>query len=348
MNPIVRSITKCFYHGDKCADGKLSAWLFQRLKRSEIKNGKFVLQGFVHGQKPPEVSGDTVIILDYCFPRAVIKEMAKKAKHIYILDHHSSTIRDMAPIVYLKDGTTDAIPSNVTIVLDEKRSGAEITWDWVYPGIARPWFVEVVGDRDLFRWTKPYSKAVSSAFFHFNYYTWDRLEELFQQSEDEASINLLIKKFCDMAASIPDPTREIESICASAFLTNFVSPTGEKYRVKLVQSPRTHRSEVGNKLSQTGCDFAAMWQYDFMLKEWWISCRASDASPLNLSELCQQFKRGGGHKKSAGFTILGATGDDIHNYFTLVTVPPSRTEDLKLLREMGDYGHVIISNVAKK
>ncbi len=348
MNPIVAKLTRCFYHGDSCADGKTAAWILWRLKRREIKAHRFSLQGFVHGHQAPDVTDDVVIVVDYCFPREVIKVMATQAKHIYILDHHSSVMRDMTPTITFEDGATDTLPGNVTTIFDELRSGAEITWDWVYPGVPRPWFVEVVGDRDLFRWTKPYSKAISSAFFEFNYYTWDKLEELFQQSEDEASIARLIKKFCAMAATIPDPTREIDSVCAHAFLTDFTSPNGDKYKVKLVQSPRTHRSEVGNKLSQHGCDFAAMWQYDFMLQEWWVGVRASDESPIDLSLLCQQFKRGGGHKKAAGFTILGTDGEDLHTYFKLITVPPARTSDLELLKQMGGYDHVVISNVAKK
>jgi single-stranded DNA-specific DHH superfamily exonuclease len=88
-----------------------------------------------------------------------------------------------------------------------------------------------------------------------------------------------------------------------------------------------------------------------MLNEWWMSCRASDECMIDMSEVAAQFMRGGGHKKSAGFTIFGSKGDSLQNYFRILTAPPSRTNDLELLKQMGGekklYDHVKIMDVSK-
>jgi oligoribonuclease NrnB/cAMP/cGMP phosphodiesterase (DHH superfamily) len=356
MNPEVNTITRIFYHGDRCPDGKCASWILWRLVQAGRGDGKkFPIDGFVHGHIAPDVYGDVVAILDYCFPRETILKMAKQAKRIYIFDHHASTERDLFPTTPGRGpgakGTTTKLPNNVITILDNSRSGSEITWDWVYPGIPRPWFLEVISDRDLFRWTRPYSKKVSNALFKNGYYTWEKMEELFQKSTTKEAIEQLIKDFCVMGDALPDATKSIESACIGTFLAEMTTPNGQVYKVKLVPSPNTNRSEVGNKLSQRGCDFAVLYQYDFMLDEWWVSCRASDECEIDVSEVAQQFERGGGHKKSAGFTIFGSKGDKLQNYFRILTVPPSRSNDMELLKKMGgdegEYDHVKLLDLTK-
>lgn len=345
MNPEVNEITRVIYHGDKCPDGKCASWILWRHFRDRVAKKKFHIDGYVHGHNPPDVTGDVVAILDYCFPKGIILNMAKQAKRIYIFDHHASTERDL-----LGDGKT-ALPNNVITILDNNRSGSEITWDWVYPGVPRPWFLEVISDRDLFRWERPYSKLVSNALFSNGFYTWEKLEDLFLKSTTSGAIEKLIKDFCIMGSALPDQEKEIEISCSGAFLTEMTTPKGQKYKVKLLPSPRMYRSEVGNRLSQKDCDFAVMYRYDFMLDEWWMSCRASNECNIDVSEICAQFGRGGGHAKSAGFTIFGSKGDNLKTYFRILTAPPSRKDDLELLRGMGGdkgtFNHVKLADVSK-
>lgn len=295
-----------------------------------------VINGVVHGDRPSNDKGHTIAILDFCFPFEDILNMAKIAKKIYILDHHISTQRDL---------DKGKLPDNVVVILDNSRSGAEITWDWVYPGVPRPWFVEAIGDRDLFRWTNPYSKYVTNALYHDKYYRWERLEELFNRSTDTETINKLIDGFIKIGKAM-DPTKEIEKACSGAYLAKMTTPDGTVYKVKLVRSPEVYKSDVGHQLSKSGCDFSALYAYDFMLNQWWISLRASDESTIDVSQIAQQFGRGGGHPKSAGFTIFGSNGDNMHNYFEIITVPPSRKSDLDALKELTENDKIIIKNVS--
>lgn len=336
MNHEVYDLTKVFYHGDKCPDGKCASWVIWRLMKEKVATKEFHLYGVSHGHNPPDVSGDVIAILDFCFPKKVIIEMAKKAKKIYILDHHASTERELA----------GKLPENVVAILDNSRSGSEITWDWVYPGIPRPWFLEVISDRDLFRWTRPYSKKVTNAMFSNGYYTWEKLEQIFEKSNTAEAIDTMIKDFCLLFDSKIDTENEIvDAVCSSACLAKLTTPKGEVYTVKMVQCPRMYKSEVGNKLSKSGCDFAVLWQYDFILNEWWVSCRASSDNDIDLSKITPQFHRGGGHPKSAGFTIYGSKAN-LLDYFQLLTMPPSRKNDLDLVHARGDkYSNIKIKSM---
>lgn len=310
-----KSVDIVIYHGS-CPDGITGAWPFWRENHDRIERGLVTFIGCTHGQTPPDsIDGKNVIIIDFCFPRSVLISMSKVAKSILVLDHHISAQRDL-------DGLTE-----VYQIFDMNRSGAQLAWDYVYPGTERPWFVEVVADRDLWKWEYPYSRPICKYLFYAGYYAWDKLEEL-QSLTPAPTIRTMTRR----GQKILDrEEREIATICSRAVVTEFTVPSGAKYRVKLATctSP-TLRSDVGNRLAMDGCDFSATWQYDFLLDEWWISLRTA-SSDIDLSKICSQFVRGGGHKKAAGFAIFGSKGEKLQTYFRILEVPKNRSGDADLI-----------------
>jgi oligoribonuclease NrnB/cAMP/cGMP phosphodiesterase (DHH superfamily) len=315
------------YHKN-CADGIAGAWPFWRENLVRVQRKELMIEGATHGQLPPDVSNKNVVLVDFCFPRDIIVKMASVASFIVILDHHASPQRD------LEGDGKKSLPHNVYALFDMNRSAAEIAWAFVYPEVAHPWFIDIIADRDLWRWdvpSRPYSKDVSTALFKNGYYTWEKFEWLLSNSQTPEAVESLIKKFIEMPRKDTETEKEVVSACKRAVLTELTTPSGEKYRVRLANciSPKL-RSEVGNRLSE-GCDFAVTWQYDFFLDEWWCSARASADSPIDLSLIASQFYRGGGHKKAAGFTIKD--GKNLHTYFKIVEIPDGRLEDAKLLKE---------------
>lgn len=321
----VRNVDVIEYHKN-CADGIAGAWPFWRENLERYDNQELIIEGVTHGQLPMEVTGKNVVLVDFCFPRKIVLEMAAVAKLIVILDHHASTKRDI-----IGDRNEKKLPPNVHAIFDVSKSGAQIAWDFVYPGVAYPWFIDVIADRDLWLWRRPYSKEVSNVLFKNGYYSWDKFEWLLNNSDTPEQQDALIKKFVGMARSDIETEKEIDAACKKAIMTELTTPSGETYRVKLANciSPKL-RSEVGNRLSE-GCDFAVTWQYDFFLDEWWLSARASAESPVDLSLIAAQFHRGGGHKKAAGFTIKD--GENLHTYFKTIEIPENRIKDAKLLAE---------------
>jgi len=315
----VHTVDFVVYHKN-CADGIGGAWPFWRENFERVENSELEIEGFTHGQKPPSVVGKLVVMVDFCFPRAEIIKMAKVAKYIVILDHHISAQRDIE---------SGKLPNNVVALFDETRSGAQIAWDFVYPEAECPWFIDVIADRDLWKWTKPYSKEVSNALYKNGYYAWDKFEWLLDNSQTPEAVDVLIKKFVGMSKKDVESEKEIVAACKGSILTRLTTPDGKTYKVRLSNciSPKL-RSEVGNRLSE-GCDFAVTWQYDFFLDEWWCSARASATSEIDVSKIAAQFHRGGGHQKAAGFSITG--GNNLHTYFQTIEIPESRQKDAKLL-----------------
>lgn len=344
------------YH-DRCPDGKAGAWVFWTLNKYKSKSIKFY--GCLHGQPPPgDIEGKNVVIVDFCFPRRIIFEMASKAKSIFVLDHHESA----------RDDLVEPLPQNVKVVFDMERSGAQIAWDTVHGSMAakyRPWFIDVIADRDLYAWKLENSKALGKALSSKGYYTWEKMDELWEMDwmAQEDKMHAFLKKMVKLGnILVEQEEREISSICSRSILAEFTVPDGTKYTVRLVGCPDHYRSDVGNRLCETNpdIDFAVLWRYDFLLDEWWISCRGLEkTSKVNLAKLTKQFHRGGGHANSAGFTIFGSDrniplkdlkpgshngaseeavfvkGEKLQTYFKVfsnpLSVPKNRSKDAGLL-----------------
>ena len=144
------------YHGN-CTDGFMSATIVRKAFGEKAAKGIEFYAG-VHQEAPPDVTGKMVIFVDFSYKKAVIEDMAKKAKWIWIVDHHASA----------KDDLVD-LPSNVKADFDMKRSGAGMAWDIFMKGKPRPKIVDYVEDVDLWRLALPRTKEVASCIRSYDY-----------------------------------------------------------------------------------------------------------------------------------------------------------------------------------
>jgi len=278
------------YHAN-CPDGFTAAWTFWTQWGDTID--------YIpcrHGQPPPPVEGKRVAIVDFSFKRDILTKMASEATSVVILDHHRSAQMDLDGLVL----------DNVYITFDMERSGAQIAWDYLNDDNTRPWFVEYVADRDLWRHQLPDTKEISQALFFDGYFTdFTKLESLVGADMSpfavRGSVLLEVKQ------------RDCEHYARAAKPAVF-TVDGKEYRVGLVCCPRMYRSDVGNLVAQD-YDFAALYWYNFASKEWWISFRASAESKCNLAEITSKLPNGGGHPKAAGFTIYSAKGENLETYY---------------------------------
>jgi oligoribonuclease NrnB/cAMP/cGMP phosphodiesterase (DHH superfamily) len=183
-----------------------------------------------------------------------------------------------------------------------ERSGCQITWDYFHKS-TRPWFVNYVGDRDLWQWKLPNSKEINHIFFENNMldplqldnitnllkYNSTQIDDLIKEG---SSLLLFQKKQIDLAVS-----RAVE---ASMTINDFT------YNIWL-GSMYGDRSEYGNILAHKPLsngkipDFSASWIFNVKTREWQISLRGNKTSP-DLSKIAE-FYDGGGHCKSSGFII---------------------------------------------
>lgn len=203
--------TLCIAHGSSCVDGYAASWVVHRALGDGVE---FVYASY--DEDPPDctrvsnkdggtlgklgkdyhlacnaLAGRDVLIVDFSYPIAVLREMAKEARTVLVLDHHKSAAEDLKPITGL---VTERIPWSgrnswlnketwpdgmleLAAIFDMERSGAGLTWDYFNPGQLRPWFINLVEDRDLWKFTddrsRPFHAAVTS--YPLDFVLWDRL-----------------------------------------------------------------------------------------------------------------------------------------------------------------------------
>ncbi len=222
-----------------------------------------------HGEAPPEVAGRDVYVFDFAFDRPTMEALAASARSVLLADHHASAQRELGDLPYCR--------------FDMNRSGAGLAWDVLHPGKPRPWIVDYVEDRDLWRWALPHSREVSAALasFPMELDTWARLAEE-ARPEDLVPEGRAILRFEE---------RQVERLLRLATRMEIAG-----HDVPAVNSP-VFVSELGHRLS-IGEPFAVVWhetadgQRAFSLR--------SQPDGLDVSEIAKGLG-GGGHPRAAGF-----------------------------------------------
>jgi len=298
----------CIVFHSPCSDGDSSLWCANYFK--EIKQKIPCRAGI---DPTGDFTNKSVLFTDICPSFEYIVEITKKAKFVLILDHHKSSYdmyqENILELVKIK---------KLKFVFDMNRSGCQITWDYFFPNKERPWFIDYIGDRDLWQFKLPHSKEINAVFFEHNLidrYDFSKLTNLLNDSEEkknnfitEGKIILQIQK------------RELDSATKKAVEATFTIKN-KKYRVWLGGNTTSSlRSDLGNNLTKkkfsddTLPDFVAIWLYEPKLNEWWISLRGSVNGP-DLSVISKYYG-GGGHPQASGFTIKN--GNSLKDFFTVI------------------------------
>jgi len=315
-----RKFDTILFHA-KCADGIGGSWVFWRENKKLYDSGKVKITGCVRDQPPPDVTSQRVVIVDFCYSVSDLLNMAKQCKSLLIIDHHESAKQEVEEAI-----SKFIFPKNISFILDTTKSGAQLAWEYVYPTEPRPWFIDVIASRDLWTWSDPDHKILSTVLYKKGYYDWDKLEDLYHSTLSPQDRLQTIEHLKSLGSrEMLELDKSVASSCHNSFLTTYTSPSGSTYRVRLATCDRKIRSEVGNKLSED-CDFAVIWQYDFLLDQFWCAARASDTNDIDLASIMRQHG-GGGHRKAASFVIDGAKGEKLQTYFSLAEVPDHRVND---------------------
>lgn len=259
---------KVIYHAD-CPDGFTAATIVKgKYKNCELIRG-------IHGESPPLVEDDAVIIVDFSYKRDVLIEMAKSARNILIIDHHKSAEAELVDL-----------PDNVTTIFDMEESGASLAWKYYYKDEEMPDFVRYIKDRDLWQHLLPKSREINIGINSMEHTDWGRyifgacdMEELFYK-KGKAIMSKQNKDIWEM-------------IKTSSFKMKI-----SEYTVPALNVPPMWASDAGEILAK-GKLFAVTY-YDSELNRN-FSLR-SDPFGMDVSEIAQQFG-GGGHKHAAGFKI---------------------------------------------
>ena len=101
-----------------------------------------------HNKPPPYkriAKADRTYVLDFCYPREHLVKMAEMTD-LKVIDHHKSAEAQCHGLDFCE--------------FDMERSGAGMSWDHFFPGVARPWHVDYIETRDIWTWKWPTAKPV--------------------------------------------------------------------------------------------------------------------------------------------------------------------------------------------
>lgn len=248
-------------HGN-CRDGFCAAWVCYR---------KYPTAEFIHsnyGESTPDVKGRDVIMVDFSYPRDVLEQMKADANSLLVLDHHKTAKEALEGLDYCQ--------------FDMNRSGAGMAWDHFFPEQIRPWLVNYVEDRDLWRHALPNGPAVNAyiSTLKYDFETWYKASRL------------PIEKVAEMGFVVEDKIRQ--------YVTE-ASKLARRVQVGHVVVPVINclppdNSELLGFLCNGEC-FSVGW---FQRTDGKFVYSLRSKGNYDVSEFAKMHG-GGGHKNSAGF-----------------------------------------------
>lgn len=300
----------CIYHAN-CADGFTAAWAVNwALSGLTPKPVEFIPAGY--GSEPPALEGANVIIVDFSYPRAVIDQIASTANSLLILDHHKTAQADLSHLPQpMQDhgefnyadllARIEADPTeNAFAIFDMDRSGAQLAWDFFRDG-DRPLLVDVVADRDLWRWQIPNSRAINAVIqsYEMTWATWNDLAALLQADADIiwSTVNegkAILRAHDKLVQSVIDTSKRRMIIAG--------------HDVPVAAAPYALASDTAGKMAE-GEPFAATYVDTPEGRAFSLRSRGDDG--LDVAEIAKTFG-GGGHRNAAGFKVAaGWEGDAV-------------------------------------
>lgn len=258
------------YHA-ACKDGFGAAWAFSR---TGIAAEYFAAQ---HGTLPPmdKIAGRVVYMLDFCYKRPEMETVRDKCSALHLLDHHITAM----------EGMEGFSVGQGSVTFDMNRSGAGLTWDVMHAGTPRPWLIDYVEDRDLWKNALPFTSEVNAyiSSLPFDFSSWT---EAAAMKFDTAFFQTFGK------AALAKTRQYIAEVSKNALNISF-----EGFTVPIVNAPQTDISELLNFMAN-GVPFSMGWWQtaDGRFK---YSLRSKEGG-VDVARLAQKYG-GGGHVRAAGF-----------------------------------------------
>jgi oligoribonuclease NrnB/cAMP/cGMP phosphodiesterase (DHH superfamily) len=255
-----------------CYDGFTAAWVAHQYLRSGREPE---LRGMDYTDEPPadeDVRDRDVYVVDFSFKRPVCERIRSLASALKILDHHKTAEAELSELSYAE--------------FDMERSGAGMTWDYFHAPESRPWLVDYVEDRDLWRFNLWHSMEVN-AFIACTPMTlgdWDYLSQVGPE----------------MAAQLGEGALAFEQMCARKAAETARVVRFEGHDVPFVNTQYQLASVTAGLLAELA-PFAVAW-FQKADGTFQYSLRSRGEGGADVSEIAKKYG-GGGHRNAAGFTL---------------------------------------------
>ncbi|TXH50591.1 MAG: hypothetical protein E6Q97_20165 [Desulfurellales bacterium] len=293
-----------------CPDGMAAAWAARTgLRLDGVADERIEYRAMRYGDSLDleSVEGKRVLIADFSFSRQRLVALNEVAAHVAAFDHHKTAAADLAGLPFCR--------------FDMNRSGAGLVWDEFVcresHQFPRPWVINYVEDRDLWRFALLDSRDVSAALQELpvgvsgeapDFAAWDEVAA--RSVADVARDGRCHRKTAERLA---------RAIASTARATAIAG------RPCLLAGTSVLQSEVGELLAcrvAPGGFGATCFQRED--GAWVYSLRSQGVGPVDVSEVARRFG-GGGHAQAAGFV----SAHPVHQ-------SPERSEVRALVKELRD------------
>jgi oligoribonuclease NrnB/cAMP/cGMP phosphodiesterase (DHH superfamily) len=260
------------YHGN-CMDGICAATVVGKVHpRAQFYPGSY-------GQPPPlqDLAGRDVIIVDFSYPLEEMRAILIAASSLLVLDHHQSAEKAL-------EGFPGAI-------FDMNRSGAGLAWDALAGRSGdRPWIVDYVEDRDLWRFALPNSREINA---YLNTLPYDR--NIWEQ-EGARTLDEILPLGRGAWAYLQHYAKTVAQAVTRRMAIRL--PDGREFTdIPVANCPFIGGSEVCEILAKDE-PFAAYWYRDRQGR--FVYGLRSDPKGVDVATIAEQYG-GGGHAHASGF-----------------------------------------------
>jgi len=272
-----------------CQDGLGSAWIVYHYYKSycfDKPMPKFVGASYGNQIKYDDPNNQIILFVDFCPSDEDIKTLQLAENKLIILDHHKTAQSRLKNCSFA--------------IFDMSKSGVGLTWDYFFPDQTLPKHLANIEDRDLWKFKINQTKEFTAGLSCLTEAV-DSLDEQFAILDKfilqtANSIHTEYENVVNLGKALNDSKlakvrRIAKNIGSKPFL--FEGRTFCVYNCNYELA-----SDLGNELSQSYCDFAVLWTYDFITDRYSYSLRSTNK--VDVAEMCLRLFGGGGHTNAAG------------------------------------------------
>lgn len=265
-----------FYHRD-CFDGIFAVALMQRA----FQLTDSMMYPIQYGEPMPVVSADEeVIFVDFCPSAQALYDLTKVCAKVTVIDHHKTAYEAVEKFFLEVEQ-----PSNLTLLFDDKQSGAGGTWRYLNPDIyaQMPAVIAFAQDYDLWLFELENTRAFIAGFGTLPL----TLE----------SANQVLDTGPDACIAIGAPLVAQQDAMVARHVAESWMVDFHGYRVPITNAPRYIGSLVGETLGKDH-PFCIIYFDNADMRE--FSLRSNKKTGVDVQELAIKMG-GGGHVNAAGF-----------------------------------------------
>jgi oligoribonuclease NrnB/cAMP/cGMP phosphodiesterase (DHH superfamily) len=238
-----------------------------------------------------------VLIVDFSYPAAALLELAGRPeiRSVTVLDHHEGASAELS-----------SLPPHpkLHVHFDMAKSGAVLTWEYLYPDMPVPELFLLVQDGDLWTWNLPDARAITTALYRGTRRKFETWKPLLDAWETGAR-----QQLCTAGNAIAQADDQSLYILERGAVP-ITGPNGEPGLS--VNTPML-KNDIAERIlvSRPEIEWVSIWHESDGLRH--FALRSRKGSPCDVAAIAA-LNGGGGHPSAAGYrTPVSLMPSPIHS-----------------------------------